>query len=199
MTLQLCPPYLDAFCPVSCEHEVRVKKQWWSFSRSNLWTLSAVLNAQCPSTQWRMFANQRVERKMDIPNVPDLFQLGCLHLISFDLNRLFLFLTGFDAPDTRFTSHDLFSHLTVTTVFSEDLTLNLKNQGHEQQHTQTIRCIINIGNILIHKIFHIFSIVPIPDNIPFRIFRSNSNGVINTLFIHKLVSKHPNLSFDFTL
>ena len=50
MTLQLCPRHPDAFCHVSCEHEVRMKKQWWSFSRCNLWTLSAVLNAQCPFT-----------------------------------------------------------------------------------------------------------------------------------------------------
>ena len=48
MTFQFCPCSLNAFCYISCEHEVKVRKQWWSFWRGNLVTLSAVLNAQCP-------------------------------------------------------------------------------------------------------------------------------------------------------
>ena len=48
MTFQLFSSSFNAFRYISCEHEVKVRKQWWNFQKGYLVTLSAVLNAQCP-------------------------------------------------------------------------------------------------------------------------------------------------------
>ena len=57
MTFPFCPRSRSSFRWISCEREVKVKKQWYSVWRRNLVTLSAVLNAQCPNNNDNHFLN----------------------------------------------------------------------------------------------------------------------------------------------
>ena len=47
MTFVFCPHCRNAFCYISCDLKVKVRKQWYSLGMRNLVTLSAVLIAQC--------------------------------------------------------------------------------------------------------------------------------------------------------
>ena len=49
MTFQLCPRSLNAFCYISCELEVKVRKQWSSFPRGNLSHIIKVFDDSCPN------------------------------------------------------------------------------------------------------------------------------------------------------